>query len=136
MSNEKILQTFNSYFFEILDFGKQLKGPLKNIKRKDLFVLVYIYKCCPEHRITVTQLADLLRVSAAAVSQTVNGYEKKGWVTRVRELTDRRTVYIQITEETLGSLRDEWNEEQTRLNDFLDWLGEEDAENLPLYFCL
>ena len=77
----------------------------------------------------MSQLAQNLKVTPAAASQIITGYEKNGWVKRVRSTVDRRTVYIQITDEIKEKMLEKWNCHQARLNEFLDMLGPEDCEN-------
>lgn len=46
---------------------------------------------------TLTELAEVMSVSAASLSRTITVLEERGWVTRERSEEDRRVVLIHIT---------------------------------------
>lgn len=48
---------------------------------------------------TLTELTDVMSVSAASLSRTITVLEERGWVTRQRSEDDRRVVKIHITDE-------------------------------------
>ncbi len=58
-------------------------------------------------RLISTQLATLLGVTRAAVSQIVNRLEEQGVVVRVADDVDKKIAYIEVTEETLASYEDD-----------------------------
>ena len=60
----------------------------------------------------------------------VAGYEKNGWVKRIRSNEDRRTVTIQVTDTIREKILSKWKEHQEALSCFLDELGEEDCESI------
>jgi len=59
-----------------------------------------------EHgRLTMGQLAARLRLDNSTLSRTVDGLVGKGQVERVREDSDRRIIYIQLTPEGTATCR-------------------------------
>lgn len=130
MEKKEIINALNMYSFASFDFLRKFQGPIKTIRPKDIFILVYIYRSNDQHQVTISELANVLHVTPAAISQSINNYEKQGWVTRVRSTTDRRTVFVRITEKTSKVLEDSWAETQNKLSDYLDFIGVEDANNL------
>jgi DNA-binding MarR family transcriptional regulator len=56
----------------------------------------------PEHRLTQVEVAGEMQVTSANVTFLVDGLEKDGLVRRVPSLTDRRTVYVELTDAGLA----------------------------------
>ncbi|MGB7340422.1 MAG: MarR family transcriptional regulator [Phototrophicaceae bacterium] len=76
---------------------------------------------------TLTELADVMSVSAASLSRTITVLEERGWVLRQRSEEDRRVVKINITDEGHQILA----EIETRTEDFLaDTLAHLSASDL------
>ena len=48
---------------------------------------------------TVTMISDILKVSKAAISQSIKALKKKEWVTSISDTTDKRKSYIVLTDE-------------------------------------
>ena len=77
-----------------------------------------------------SELANILGVSAAAVSQMIAVFEKKGLLQRVHSNTDRRTVYIQIVPEAIEMFQKRMDTHVENVYRFLDYLGSEDCAHL------
>ena len=88
-----------------------------------------IYKA-ENHQITMSELASILGVSPAAVSQLIAGFEKKGLLQRVHSNTDRRTVYIQIVPEAIEMFQKHMEVHVKNVYDYLDYLGDSDCAHL------
>ena len=52
----------------------------------------------PEHRLTQVEVAGEMQVTSANITFLVDGLEKDAMVRRVPSLTDRRTVYVELTD--------------------------------------
>lgn len=48
---------------------------------------------------TVTMISDILKVSKAAISQSIKALKKKEWVKSISDTTDKRKSYIVLTDE-------------------------------------
>lgn len=129
MSKQDTIELINSSMLSLMEFSRKSRGPIKGFRSRDLSILIYIYTNNDDHQVTMSQLAQNLRVTPAAASQIISGYEKNGWVKRVRSTMDRRTVYIQITDQIKEKMLEKWNVHLARVNEFLDELGPEDCEN-------
>jgi len=64
---------------------------------------------------TLTELAEVMSVSAASLSRTITVLEERDWVSRTRSREDRRVTQIEITEVGHNVLR----EIEQRSEDFL-----------------
>ena len=84
-----------------------------------------IYKA-ENHQITMSELANILGVSPAAVSQMIAGFEKKGLLQRAHSNTDRRTVYIQIVPEAIDMFQKRMDSHMANVYSYLDYLGPSD----------
>ena len=70
-------------------------GISRTIGRYQLLRILYF---TPEHRLTQVEVAGEMQVTSANVTFLVDGLEKDQLVRRVPSLTDRRTVYVELTE--------------------------------------
>ncbi|HEX5368496.1 MAG TPA: MarR family transcriptional regulator [Dehalococcoidia bacterium] len=61
--------------------------------------LVRILHFAPDQRLTQFEIAAEMQVSSSNVTFLVDGLEKEGLVRRAPHPTDRRTVYVQLTDE-------------------------------------
>lgn len=96
---------------------------------KDVMLFKAIYRA-DNHQITMSELASILGVSPAAVSQMIAGFEKKGLLQRVHSNTDRRTVYIQIVPEAIDMFQKRMDTHVENVYHYLDYLGESDCAHL------
>ena len=96
---------------------------------KDVMLFKTIYRA-ENHQITMSELASILGVSPAAVSQLIAGFEKKGLLQRVHSNTDRRTVYIQIVPEAIEMFQERMDVHVKNVYDYLDYLGDSDCAHL------
>lgn len=62
------------------------------------YALLRILYFSPENRLTQIEVANEMKVTSANVTFLVDGLEKDHLVRRVPSLTDRRTVYVELTD--------------------------------------
>jgi MarR family 2-MHQ and catechol resistance regulon transcriptional repressor len=70
-------------------------GVTRTVGRHQLIRTLYF---APEHRLTQVEVANEMQVTSANVTFLVDGLEKNQLVRRVPSQTDRRTVYVELTE--------------------------------------
>lgn len=63
----------------------------------------------------------------AAVSQGIRSFEQQGWVERVILDSDRRSVYIRITEKGRALMQQKEQEFCDQLTAYFRYLGEDDS---------
>jgi DNA-binding MarR family transcriptional regulator len=61
--------------------------------------VVRILYFAPDRRLTQFEIAAEMQVSSSNITFLVDGLEKEGLVRRVPHPTDRRTIYVELTEE-------------------------------------
>lgn len=79
---------------------------------------------------TISTLSELLEISKPAVSQMINSLEDKNFVERVTPKSDRRIVYVRLTEFGEKTLEKSFQEMYNKLNSYLEKMGEQDMETL------
>jgi len=83
--------------------GVQLRGCCCGVTLTQCLVLL----CIEEHgHLTMGQLATNLKLDYAALSRTVNSLVNKKLVARLRDDSDRRLVWIRLTEDGVSTGRD------------------------------
>lgn len=70
-------------------------GVTRTVGRHALLRILYF---SPERRLTQVEVANEMKVTSANITFLVDGLEKAQLVRRVPSQTDRRTVYVELTE--------------------------------------
>lgn len=131
MSKDEIIQAIDDSLILLMDYAREKKKPMKNIHLRDLQILFYIDQGPnKDKKVTISDLAYHFNITPAAASQIVTNYENKNWVKRVRCQEDRRTVYVEITEQIRNRFEEELNNHRNDLKKWLDMIGPEDSEAL------
>lgn len=72
--------------------------PFEEMSRGDYMTLNLLTQSAKDgKKMTVTMMSDSIKVSKAAISQSVKALKKKGWLESVSDLNDKRKSYIVIT---------------------------------------
>ncbi len=80
--------------------------------------------------IKMSDVSAYFRITPAAVSQLVRIYERKGWLVRTVLESDRRSVYLYLSEEGMRLLKEQEQGAMQGIVDFIHYLGEEDSDAL------
>ena len=126
---DEVLDLLFDLTYTITNYVRNNRHCKDGPRLKDVMLFKTIYKA-ENHQITMSELANILGVSAAAVSQMIAGFEKKGLLKRVHSNTDRRTVYIQIVPEAIEMFQNRMDMHVKNVYDYLDYLGESDCAHL------
>ncbi|SEG85851.1 DNA-binding transcriptional regulator, MarR family [Thermomonospora echinospora] len=68
------------------------------------YVILAMLSEAPGRRLTMTELARVVRSSPSRLSHAVTRLEKEGWVRRVPHPTDRRTTMAELSDEGFTTL--------------------------------
>ena len=126
---DEVLDLLFDLTYTITNYVRNNRHCKDGPRLKDVMLFKTIYKA-ENHQIMMSELASILGVSAAAVSQMIAGFEKKGLLQRVHSNTDRRTVYIQIVPEAIEMFQEHMEVHVKNVYDYLDYLGESDCAHL------
>ena len=126
---DEVLDLMFDLTYTITNYVRNNRHCKDGPRRTDVMLFKTIYRA-ENHQITMSELASILGVSPAAVSQMVAGFEKKGLLQRVHSNTDRRTVYIQIVPEAIDMFQKRMDTHVENVYDYLNYLGESDCIHL------
>ena len=126
---DEVLDLMFDLTYTITNYVRNNRHCKDGPRLKDVMLFKAIYRA-ENHQITMSELASILGVSPAAVSQMVAGFEKKGLLQRVHSNTDRRTVYIQIVPEAIDMFQKRMDTHVENVYDYLNYLGESDCAHL------
>lgn len=129
MSKNRAMDVVNQFINIMMAYMKESKKANEGVQMRDLRILFYIDEKQHEQKVTISELAYHLKITPAAASQIISGYEKKGWVQRIRSEEDRRTVYIDITEDLKNCFKDEWYRMHNVISKDLERFSDEELEN-------
>lgn len=109
--------------------GLQPEPPLK---RSDIMLMGTIEHLCQKnnHKVTVSNLAKVMKQSAPGISQKVSMLEQMGYVRRTVDKTDRRVAYIALTAKGNEAAQGPLREFLGRLQKALECLGVEKTTQL------
>lgn len=126
---DEVLDLMFDLTYTITNYVRNNRHCKDGPRLKDVMLFKTIYRA-DNHQITMSELASILGVSPAAVSQMVAGFEKKWLLQRVHSNTDRRTVYIQIVPEAIDMFQKRMDTHVENVYHYLDYLGESDCAHL------
>ena len=126
---DEVLDLMFDLTYTITNYVRNNRHCKDGPRLKDVMLFKTIYRA-ENHQITMSELASILGVSPAAVSQMVAGFEKKGLLQRVHSNTDRRTVYIQIVPEAIDMFQKRMDVHVENVYNYLNYLGESDCAHL------
>ena len=126
---DEVLDLLFDLTYSITNYVRNNRHCKDGPRLKDVMLFKTIYRA-ENHQITMSELASILGVSPAAVSQMSAGFEKKGLLQRVHSNTGRRTVYIQIVPEAIEMFQERMDVHVKNVHDYLDYLGDSDCAHL------
>ncbi len=126
--NQKLAQDLLSTFRK---FPKIMVNRRKSTvqKRSEVMVLFCIKKS-GDTEIKVSEISRMLQVKAPTVTQLINELESRGQVERITRSSDRRSVWIKITEEGEKVIEKAEEEIRKTYSGLIDYLGEEESRML------
>lgn len=96
-SNDITQQTTSKTFQVILFVMRVMSTEMRNSAQGTMYGQMAILQSIYTRPMTQSALAEAINVSGATISSTINTLEARGWVTRERDVTDRRVVWVKIT---------------------------------------
>ena len=96
----------------------------------ELLGILYLSTNEEKHALSASELSTMLNITPAGVTHLINPLEKKGFIERIKDPTDRRVVLVGFTEKgnQIGELVIEKFTE--RLAGLVDHLGEKNSKTL------
>lgn len=93
-------------------------------------VLACLRRAVPDHRLTAGELAEQTLVTTGGLSLRVKRLEERGLVTRTRDSTDARVVYVELTPAGAALVDRIADEHFAKLRTMLDGLSGEESIDL------
>ena len=97
-----------------------------NIRHRDMMVLDAILK--NGNHIKMSDLSSHFSITKAAISQEIKHLEELGWIEKEQGKTDKRAIYLRVTDCGIETLRAHQKNIKDRFVKFCDELGTEDTE--------
>ena len=112
-------------------FKKTIReGPhSEDIKRNEFKLLMLIIdRVTPEVKgVKVSELSTVLDITPAAVTHIINALEKKEYLERLSDKSDRRIVLVRLTEAGINAIDDMKKQFFLGLKELIGFLGEKDS---------
>jgi DNA-binding MarR family transcriptional regulator len=115
--------------FKKFGFAKDQNMPLKNNE----YMLLFTLSNCGKVEATgmkASEIIETLNITPGAVTHIINSLEKKGFIERVNDFTDRRIVLIKPNEKGNDVIKMMNSLFFEKLKKIIEFLGDEDAKEL------
>lgn len=99
-----------------------------NVVRPKHKEVLYMHSILTIEDCTATDLCKLFDESKAMVSQTLNGMEKKGFITREKDPNDRRRHFIRVTQKKIDEMNIEVSIIDNTVDDVLKKYSKEEVD--------
>ena len=124
-----------SHLFYIMRRGHMPKPShlSQELRIRDMMVLDVIKEAIERQKDGLVKMSDIsmhFRITPAAASQMVREYERNGWLERVILDSDRRSVYLKVTNQAMELLKQNEEKLMQGIVDFIHYLGETDSDAL------
>ncbi|WP_342438990.1 MarR family winged helix-turn-helix transcriptional regulator [Paenibacillus sp. FSL L8-0436] len=83
---------------------------------------------CPG--VMISKLSELLQISRPTASQVVSSLEEKGYIERAMSVTDRRVIYISLTEQGQTEFNKNMERYSSVMNEIIEKVGREEVNQL------
>ncbi len=127
MNEQEIAQKMMRLAYDMRQRSEPRGRKKMTMNSRDMMILHGILHLNPEGMIKMNQIKDHFHVSPAAVSQGIRSFEQQGRVERVILESDRRSVYIRITEKGRILMQQKEQEFCDQLSEYFRYLGEDDS---------
>lgn len=127
MNEQEIAQKMMRLAYDMRQRSEPRGRKKMTMNSRDMMILHGILHLNLEGMIKMSQIKDHFHVSPAAVSQGIRSFEQQGWVERVILDSDRRSVYIRITEKGRALMQQKEQEFCDQLTAYFRYLGEDDS---------
>jgi DNA-binding MarR family transcriptional regulator len=130
------MQADRGLAFELQNVLGQLKRDNKfkhnhsGLKGAERHILLLICDIKKGKAITISDIANKIGVTLAAVTHQINTLEKQGLIKRLPNSDDRRVVLIELTKKGNAQVVKLKKEFTKRIQILTDFLGEEDTKDL------
>lgn len=138
--NELLTKTYKN--INDMEEDKVKKNKHLNLSISELHLMEKAAAYDKEGGATITELANAMNYTLSAITIAINGLEKKGYVAKIKDQEDKRSVRVKLTEyglkvdrvhkyihkKLVRELADEFNEEEflvlirglTKVNNFFE----------------
>ena len=121
----EILQSLKTYARDLFRCSGKIRG---SAMRLLMFLHHHVDEDCPG--IQPSELGDILKLTRPTITSLVNTLEEQGLVERLSGDEDRRVVFVRPTAQGTALVQGAKQEFSRSLEEFMDYLGEEDGREL------
>jgi DNA-binding MarR family transcriptional regulator len=98
--------------------------------RESEFRLLMVMHHSDSDEIKVSDLSTKMRITPAGVTHMTNSLERKGYIERLADPSDRRVVLVKLTNEGKAIIKEMKEDFLETLMNLISFLGERDSKNL------
>ena len=112
--------------------SKQLDDVFSEIdlKKSSFEVLAALYHAQPDCALTPNELIELTHITSGSMTSRIDKLSKKGWVERVSNKKDKRSVKVSLTKSGKGVIEEALKTHETAVSSILSCLTEKEQHRL------
>lgn len=107
-------------------------GPIHGLKKSEFHVLLSIKELTKpgEESVKVSDISKLMQVASPTTTQVINSLEDNGYIERIMDKEDRRSVRIKLTDKGSVIVEKARKDLTDAFDGLVEYLGEENSEKL------
>jgi len=112
--------------------SKQLDDVFSEIdlKKSSFEVLAALYHAQPDYALTPNELIELTHITSGSMTSRIDKLSKKGWVERVSNKKDKRSVKVSLTKSGKVVIEEALKTHETAVSSILSCLTEKEQHRL------
>jgi len=110
--------------------GRALKRGNSKLRGAEKHILFLIHELNNGKPVTISEIANKICVTLAAVTHQINTMEKQGMIKRLSSNDDRRIVFIELTKKGHAQVTELKKEFAKKTQMLVKFLGEKDTKDL------
>lgn len=129
-NNEKLVEELLSTIRQFPKIMARQTSQTSHTQKRSEIMVLFCIKKSEQGEMKVTEISRKLHVKAPTVTQLLNELESKGQVERMTRTSDRRSVWVKLTEKGEETLHLAMEQMQKTYSGLIDYLGEEETIHL------
>jgi DNA-binding MarR family transcriptional regulator len=119
-----------THLYQINRHMRQLSGGGVGAENLTMHQMQALFFIKHEQPVRMRELADELRISPGSATLLVDRLVESGWLTRVQDDSDRRTICLELSAEAKKKLAEVMTRRMKHAGSMLDKLGPKDLQEL------
>lgn len=101
-----------------------------SLTKNEQIVLFIIYDLSEDKKISLSSIRDRINLAPSTITPIISSLEKKGLVRRYIDRSDRRNIYLKLSQKGTDYTEKIYNDINSIMQEYIEYISIEDAEKL------